>query len=146
MAHAWAWQRDVERLSQLAERADRIPLGSGALAGHPFGLDRDALASALEFSGGPTPNSLDAVSDRDFIAEVRAPPELGIILTGARAQFLFVGGLHGVHLSRWAEDLIIYGTREFGFVRFADAYATGARDDLPSAQRSDRGALRVLTT
>ena len=104
MSHAWAWRRDAQRLAQLAERADMMPLGSGALAGHPFGLDRAALADALGFAGGPTPNSLDAVSDRDFIAE-----------------FLFAGGLHGVHLSRFAEDLIIYGTREFGFVRFSDA-------------------------
>jgi argininosuccinate lyase len=85
-----------------------MPLGSGALAGHPYGIDRDWLCSELEF-GAPSPNSLDAVSDRDFILE-----------------FLFAASLHAVHLSRWAEDLIIYGSKEFCFVQFADAYATGS--------------------
>ena len=80
-----------------------MPLGSGALAGHPFGLDRVALAEDLGFSS-VSPNSLDAVSDRDFIAE-----------------FHFWASLSGVHLSRWAEDLIIYSSREFGFVQCSDA-------------------------
>ena len=105
LSHAWAWQRDAQRLSELAQRADVMPLGSGALAGHPYGLDREWLSTELGFTGGPSPNSMDAVSDRDFMME-----------------FMFAASLHGVHLSRWAEDLIIYGSKEFGFVKFADAY------------------------
>jgi argininosuccinate lyase len=108
LSHAWSWQRDACRLAELARRVDVMPLGSGALAGHPYGLDRESLRADLNF-GAVTPNSLDAVSDRDFIIE-----------------FLFCASLHGVHLSRWAEDLIIYGSKEFGYVKFADAYATGS--------------------
>src|SRR5690606_27216315 len=68
LSHAWAWQRDAQRLDDLGARVNLMPLGSGALAGNPFALDRQALAADLEFAG-ITPNSLDAVSDRDFIAE-----------------------------------------------------------------------------
>ena len=85
-----------------------MPLGSGALAGCPFPIDREALAADLGFSMA-SPNSVDAVSDRDFIAE-----------------FLFTAALVGVHLSRWAEDLILWSSREFGFVTLADAYSTGS--------------------
>ena len=108
LSHAWAWQRDLSRLEDLLDRMDVMPLGSGALAGHPFGIDRDALAKDLGFAR-VSQNSLDAVSDRDFIAE-----------------FHFWAALSGVHLSRWAEDLIIYSSREFGFVQCSDAYATGS--------------------
>ena len=104
LSHAWSWQRDLSRIQDLYKRVDVMPLGSGALAGHPFGLDRVALAKDLGFSS-VSPNSLDAVSDRDFIAE-----------------FHFWASLSGVHLSRWAEDLIIYSSREFGFVQCSDAY------------------------
>ncbi len=102
MSHAWAWTRDAERLDALWARSDRCPLGSGALAGHPFfdEQQRRKLSDALKFGGGPTPNSMDSVSDRDFAVE-----------------FTQWAALLGVHLSRWAEDLIIYGTKEFAFVR-----------------------------
>ena len=109
LSHAWAWQRDLGRLDDALARMDYMPLGSGALAGHAFGLDRVALAGALGFSRGPTPNSMDAVSDRDFALE-----------TAAWAAIL------SVHLSRWAEDLIIYSSAEFGFVTLSDAYSTGS--------------------
>ncbi|PKO23561.1 MAG: argininosuccinate lyase [Chloroflexi bacterium HGW-Chloroflexi-1] len=108
LSHAWAWQRDRGRLADLARRADMLPLGSGALAGCPFVIDRAALAADLGFAA-VSPNSLDAVSDRDFVAE-----------------FLFWAALLGVHLSRWAEDLILWSSREFGFVTLADAYSTGS--------------------
>eukprot|EP00940_MAST-03C_sp_MAST-3C-sp2_P002796 g2796.t1 len=108
LSHAWAWERDLSRLDDLLVRVDVMPLGSGALAGHPFGIDRERLAKDLGFAR-VTNNSLDAVSDRDFIAE-----------------FHFWAALSGVHLSRWAEDLIIYSSREFGFVQCSDAYATGS--------------------
>lgn len=108
LSHAWMWQRDMQRLDDLAARVNVLPLGSGALAGNPFAIDRDALAADLGFAA-ITPNSLDGVSDRDFIAE-----------------FLFWASLTMVHLSRLAEDLVIFSSREFGFVQLADAYSTGS--------------------
>jgi len=108
LAYFWMLARDSERLSDCAGRADVMPLGSGALAGNPFAIDRQALADSLGFRA-ISPNSLDAVSDRDFVAEL-----------------LFDCALLGVHLSRLAEDLVIYSSAEFGFVTFSDAYATGS--------------------
>ena len=108
LSHAWAWQRDAQRLQDLLPRVNLLPLGNGALAGNPFPIDRDWLAQELGFSA-PTPNSLDGVSDRDFVAEA-----------------LFWATMTMLHVSRWAEDLIIYSSREFGFVTLADAYCTGS--------------------
>jgi argininosuccinate lyase len=108
LSHAWPWQRDAERLSDLARRVNVSPLGSGALAGCPFPIDRAALAADLGFASA-CPNSMDAVSDRDFIAE-----------------FLFWAALLGVHLSRFAEDLILWSSKEFSFVVMADAFSTGS--------------------
>jgi argininosuccinate lyase len=108
LSHAWPWQRDLERLGDLARRVDALPLGSGALAGCPFPIDRAALAMDLGFAA-ISQNSMDAVSDRDFIAE-----------------FLFWAALLGVHLSRFAEDLVLWSSREFGFVVMADAFSTGS--------------------
>ena len=104
----WMLQRDVERLDDLTHRVAVLPLGSAALAGNTFGIDRGALAEALGFEAA-SENSLDAVSDRDFIAE-----------------FLFWAALLQTHLSRLAEDLILYATAEFGFVELDDAYSTGS--------------------
>jgi argininosuccinate lyase len=108
LSHAWSWLADLERLKQVVKRINKCPLGSGALAGNPFALDREALASALGFDG-VVENSLQGVSDRDFCAE-----------------FLFWASLMMVHLSRFSEDLINYCTLEFGFVALADAYSTGS--------------------
>jgi argininosuccinate lyase len=108
LAHAWSWQRDAQRLDELQRRVNQLPLGSGALAGNPFAIDRAILAQELGFAG-VTPNSMDSVSDRDFVAEI-----------------LFWATLTMIHLSRLAEDLIIYSSREFGFISLADAYSTGS--------------------
>ncbi|CAO3608170.1 unnamed protein product [Cunninghamella blakesleeana] len=108
LSYAWLWQADAERLEQLIERLNVLPLGSGALAGHAFNIDREFLAKELGFRGIIN-NSLYAVSDRDFVAE-----------------FLFWASLTMVHISRIAEDLIIYSSGEFGFVKLADAYSTGS--------------------
>jgi argininosuccinate lyase len=108
LSHFWALQRDRNRLKELNQRAAVLPLGSGALAGTTFDIDRFALATNLGFSI-PSQNSLDAVSDRDFAAE-----------------FLFWAALTGVHLSRMAEALILYSTIEFGFVSMADEFSTGS--------------------
>jgi len=108
LSHAWPLKRDIERLHELIERHNRMPLGSGALAGNPFGINRDDLAKELGFSG-PTQNSMDGTMERDIVAE-----------------FMQWASLTGVHLSRWAEDMIIYNSREFNFITLADAYSTGS--------------------
>ncbi len=108
LAHFWPLERDRARLASLRPRVAVLPLGAGALAGAPFPLDRAALAAELGFETA-SPNSIDAVSDRDFAAE-----------------FLFCAALVGVHLSRLAEALILFSSAEFGFITLADAYATGS--------------------
>lgn len=109
MSHAASWQRDAQRLDDLLPRVGTLPLGSGALAGNPFKVDRRFLAQELGFEGRVCPNSMDAVSDRDYVAES-----------------IFFASLHLTHLSRWAEDLIIYSSGQFKFVQCSDAYATGS--------------------
>ena len=108
LAHFWPLARDRERLAQVRARTAVLPLGSGALAGTPFPVDRARLAEELGFAS-ISPNSLDAVSDRDFAAE-----------------FLFIAALVGVHLSRLSEMLILFSSAEFGFVELSDTYATGS--------------------
>jgi argininosuccinate lyase len=104
----WMLQRDLERLEGALERTAICPLGSAALAGNVYGLDRVALAEDLGFRG-VSENSMDAVSDRDMILET-----------------LSWGAILGVHLSRLAEDLILYASAEFGFLRLAERYTTGS--------------------
>lgn len=130
LSHFWPLSRDRERLQQLRYRAGVLPLGSGALAGAPFPINREALAEELGFQS-VSPNSLDAVSDRDFAAE-----------------FLFSAALTGVHLSRMAEMLILFSTAEFGFVEVSDDYATGSslmpqkkNPDMLELTRGKAGAL-----
>ncbi|MEM7532309.1 MAG: argininosuccinate lyase [Chloroflexota bacterium] len=118
LSHAWAWQRDAQRLDELTARVNVSPLGNGALAGNPFDVDRMALAESMGFAD-ITANSLDGVSDRDFIAE-----------------FQFWATLTMTHLSRLAEDLIIYSSREFSFVTIADAYSTGS-SLMPQKKNAD---------
>jgi argininosuccinate lyase len=108
LSHFWALDRDAGRLSQLRERTAVCPLGSGALAGTAFPVDREAIARELGF-GRASDNSIDAVSDRDFAAE-----------------FIFFTALLGVHLSRLADALILFSTSEFGFVEMDDAFSTGS--------------------
>ena len=108
LSHFWPLARDRARFAAARRSAAVLPLGAAALAGAAFPLDRAALAARLGF-GDVTANSLDAVSDRDFAAE-----------------FLFAAALLGVHLSRLAEQLILFSSAEFGFVRLADAYSTGS--------------------
>jgi argininosuccinate lyase len=108
LSHFWPLARDYERLYQLRARVAVLPLGSGALAGSPFVVDRAWLARELGFNAF-SPNSLDAVSDRDFAAE-----------------FLFIAALVGVHLSHLSETLIIFSSAEFGFIELSDDYSTGS--------------------
>lgn len=104
----WMLQRDRERFADTKKRSSVLPLGSGALAGNPFNIDREFLARELGFERA-SENSLDAVSDRDFIAE-----------------FLFSASLLQIHLSRLAEDVVYYSAPEFGFITLDDAYTTGS--------------------
>lgn len=108
LSHFWPIARDRRRLAAAAEACASLPLGSGAIAGSAFPVDRSAIQAVLGFTA-ISQNSIDAVGDRDFIAEV-----------------LFALAVLGAHLSRLAEDLILFGSSEFGFVRFGDAYSTGS--------------------
>ncbi|KAK2499477.1 hypothetical protein MC885_000101 [Smutsia gigantea] len=169
LSHAVALTRDSERLLEVQKRINILPLGSGAIAGNPLGVDRELLQAELNF-GAITVNSMDATSERDFVGESweparlssRAsplhyvlrlspapaplqPPPAPIWCTwswvtskrglGTRepalpflpqAEFLFWASLCMTHLSRMAEDLILYGTKEFSFVQLSDAYSTGS--------------------
>lgn len=108
MSFFWMLARDRERLADACRRTSVSPLGSGALAGTPLAVDRVALAKELGFYSY-SQNSLDAVSDRDFAAEI-----------------LFALALLGTHLSRLAEDIIIYSNPRFGFITLDDRYSTGS--------------------
>ena len=108
MAYVWMLQRDRGRLADCYLRTDVLPLGSGALAGTSFPIDREYVAELLGFSR-ISENSMDAVSDRDFAVE-----------------FLSVCAIMGMHLSRFAEEIVIWNSREFGFVELDDSVATGS--------------------
>jgi argininosuccinate lyase len=108
LAHLAAFDRDSERIIAASDAADACPMGSGALAGCAFKIDRETLAHDLGFSR-PTANSLDAVSDRDFALE-----------------YLFAISVLATHLSRLAEDFVLFASHEFGFVILPDEYATGS--------------------
>jgi argininosuccinate lyase len=122
LAYVYMLQRDRGRFGSALARASVLPLGSAALAGTAFAIDREALARDLGFAG-PTMNSLDAVSDRDFVLE-----------------FLAAAAVLGVHLSRLAADLTLWATAEFGFVEFSDAFATGS-SIMPQKKNPDVAEL-----
>ncbi|EIW85041.1 argininosuccinate lyase [Coniophora puteana RWD-64-598 SS2] len=108
LSHAFSFRYDLERLQQLIPRISVLPLGSGALAGNPFVVDREFLAKELGFLS-VAENSMWGVGDRDFVVE-----------------FMMWASLTMTHMSRLSEDLIIYSTAEFGFVTLSDAYSTGS--------------------
>jgi argininosuccinate lyase len=122
MAHAWALLRDLDRLADTRRRLDVSPLGAGALAGSSLPLDPDRTAADLGFAAR-FENSLDATSDRDFVAES-----------------LFSLTLVGLHLSRMGEEVVLWSTDEFGFARLDDAYATGS-SMLPQKKNPDIAEL-----
>jgi argininosuccinate lyase len=133
LAHHWLafvemLGRDAQRFRDLERRFDRSPLGSGALAGTTLPLDRESTARALGFAG-PSRNSMDAVASRD-----------------AGLEFLAAGAIAQVHLSRLAEELVLWSTAEFGFIELADAYSTGSslmpqkkNPDVPELVRGKAG-------
>lgn len=102
-----------------------MPLGSGAMCGNPFAIDRKALAHSLGFDG-VTQNSMQAVSDRDFISKFTFCIKRLIIIFVFSVDFLFWASMVGSHLSRLAEDLIIFNTKEFGFISISDSFSTGS--------------------
>ncbi|MCA0377670.1 MAG: argininosuccinate lyase [Gemmatimonadetes bacterium] len=108
LAHFWPLERDRTRLANASRGAATLPLGSGAIAGSAFAVPRTLLQEELGFAA-ISQNSIDATGDRDFVAET-----------------LFTCTMTAVHCSRLAEDLIIYGSGEFGFVRFGDGFSTGS--------------------
>ena len=118
MSFFWMLARDDERLTDARRRMNVSPLGAGPLAGTPFDVDRAALAAALGFASH-SQNSLDAVSDRDFVAET-----------------LFALALIGVHLSRLAEDVVIYSNPLFGYITLNDRYSTGS-SIMPQKRNAD---------
>jgi argininosuccinate lyase len=122
LAYFWMLDRDRERLAQTAERAGRSPLGAAALAGTSFPIDPDSTAADLGLAGAYA-NSMDAVSDRDFVLDLLA-----------------AGAILGVHLSRLAEELVLWSSREFAFVEPDDAYATGS-SIMPQKKNPDVAEL-----
>ncbi|MFN4002894.1 argininosuccinate lyase [Microcella sp.] len=122
LAHAWPLVRDLERLRDWAARADRSPYGAGALAGSSLGLDPVLVASELGFAG-PTENSIDATASRDLVAE-----------------FAYIAAQLGVDLSRLAEEIILWNTREFGYVTLHDGYSTGS-SIMPQKKNPDIAEL-----
>ena len=123
LVYAEMFFRDYERLADCRRRVNLCPLGSGAVAGTLLPLDRAAMAAELGFTG-PTANSLDATCDRDFAIE-----------------FVQALSLLAVHLSRWAEETILFSTREFHFLRLPESYSTGS-SAMPQKQNPD--ALELI--
>ncbi|MDM8086530.1 argininosuccinate lyase [Cellulomonas cellasea] len=122
LAHAWPLLRDVERWTDWDARAAVSPYGSGALAGSSLGLDPAAVAADLGFDA-PVENSIDGTAARDVVAE-----------------FAFVAAMTGIDLSRFAEEVVIWATKEFGFIRLDDAYSTGS-SIMPQKKNPDVAEL-----
>jgi len=122
LAHAWAFGRDLERLAVWREGVAHSPYGSGALAGNTLGLDAAAIAAELGFDA-VEPNSIDATASRDKVAE-----------------FAFIAAQIGVDLSRISEEIILWNTREFGYVTLDDAYSTGS-SIMPQKKNPDIAEL-----
>jgi argininosuccinate lyase len=131
LSHAWAFLRDRERLRAARRATAVLPLGSGAIAGCPFPVDREGLRAALGFDR-ISENSVDAVSDRDWICDV-----------------IYAGAMLGVHLSRLGEDMVLFSSMELGFLRLSDGFSTGSslmpQKRNPDAAELTRGkAARLL--
>ena len=122
LAHAWALLRDVQRWQDWDRRTAISPYGSGALAGSSLGLDPEAVAADLGFAGA-VENSIDGTSSRDFVAE-----------------FAFVSAMAGVDISRLAEEVVLWATKEFSFITLDDAYSTGS-SIMPQKKNPDVAEL-----
>jgi len=122
MAYAWKFSRDLGRLKNAADAADSLPLGCGALAGVNYKNDREYLMENLEFSDMII-NSMDAVSDRDFVLD-----------------FLYFASVLGTHMSRFCEELILWSSSEFNFIRLSDSVTTGS-SIMPQKKNPDVAEL-----
>ncbi|HEY8464560.1 MAG TPA: argininosuccinate lyase [Bacillota bacterium] len=122
LAYFEMFRRDWERLTECAQRVNVLPLGAGALAGTGFPIDRHQVAKELQMEGVAA-NSLDAVADRDFVAE-----------------FIFINSLIMMHLSRFCEELVLWSSMEFGFVEMDDSYSTGS-SIMPQKKNPDVAEL-----
>jgi argininosuccinate lyase len=122
MAYVEMFGRDRSRVRDAIERLDESPIGAAALAGTPYPIDRHMTAESLGFRE-PTRNSIDTVSDRDFALE-----------------FLSIAAISAVHLSRFAEEIVIWTTPQFGFVRLSDAFSTGS-SIMPQKKNPDAAEL-----
>lgn len=123
LAYREMFTRDADRIADCGARANKCPLGSGAIAGSTLPLDRDFIARELGFDG-PIANSMDATSDRDFAIE-----------------FVQALSVLGLHLSRWAEELIVFSTQEFAFIQLPESYSTGS-SAMPQKKNPD--ALELI--
>ena len=122
LAYVEMWLRDMDRFAETRRRANVSPLGSGACVGSSFPLDREATAASLKFEG-VTANSLDGVSDRDFIMD-----------------FLHASSMLMLHMSRLGEELVVWSSQEYGFVRLGDAVTTGS-SMMPNKKNPDGAEL-----
>ena len=122
LAHAWPLVRDLERLSDWTKRASLSPYGAGALAGNTLGLDPSLVARELGLAG-PTQNSIDATASRDVVAE-----------------FAFIASLIGINLSRFSEEIIIWASAEFDYIKLSDSYSTGS-SIMPQKKNPDIAEL-----
>jgi argininosuccinate lyase len=122
LAHAWALLRDVQRWQDWDRRTALSPYGSGALAGSSLGLDPEAVAADLGFAGA-VENSIDGTASRDFVAE-----------------FAFVSAMAAVDISRLAEEVVLWATKEFSFIALDDAYSTGS-SIMPQKKNPDVAEL-----
>ena len=122
LAHAWPLARDMERLREWRKRASLSPYGAGALAGSTLGLDPNLVATELGLSA-PTPNSIDATASRDVVAE-----------------FEFILTLVGINLSRFSEEIIIWASAEFDYIKLADSFSTGS-SIMPQKKNPDIAEL-----
>jgi argininosuccinate lyase len=123
LAYVWMLVRDRERFRFTAEQTAALPLGAGALAGVNFDTDRDMVARELGFTAGPAPNSIDAVSNRDFVLD-----------------YLSAAATCATHLSRLGSELVIWSTEEFGFVEMPDAWSSGS-SIMPQKKNPDAAEL-----
>ena len=122
LAYAWMVKRDAERVGDALRRNDASPLGAGAMAGTPHGIDREYSSSLLGFSG-PVPNAMDAVAARDHLCEAAAACAIAM-----------------THMSRQAEELVLWSTPEFGLIRIGEAYTTGS-SIMPQKRNPDAAEL-----
>jgi argininosuccinate lyase len=122
LAYAWMFMRDIKRMEAVLESSSLSPLGAGAIAGTTFPIDRCQVAKLLDLNGA-YPNSMDAVSNRDFVIEM-----------------LMANSLIAAHLSRFCEEIILWVSSEFGFIKLSDAYCTGS-SMMPQKKNADLAEL-----